>query len=128
MTHSPAAGAVARPKPYPASGAARPPRSVPGFSVIKEVGNFEVVDPANKPVKATSKVKLTVDYTANEIGQVNNDKRKLKLGVYLGGQWRIYHWNQLTDLGDANDYSSPGSIEVEIEGDLSDPPLAWGGG
>jgi hypothetical protein len=92
------------------------------------MGNFAVIAPNAKPVKSTSKALLTVDYTAGEIGQVGNDKRNLKLGVYLGGQWRVYQWNQLTDKGDPNNYTGAGSVELKIEGDLSDPPIAWGGG
>lgn len=127
VIHSAESGARTRPKPYPTSGPGRPPRSITGFTVIKEIGNFEVVDFADHPVSSASKVKLTVAYSADELGQVGNDKRKLKLGVYLGGQWQIYQWNQLTDLGKPNEVDKPGSVEVEIEGDLSDPPLAWGG-
>lgn len=128
VTHSPASGAKTRPKPYPASGAGKPPSTAPGFQVIREVGNFAVIDQGDNPVTSTSKAMLTVAYTADDISQVGNDKRKLKLGVYIGGRWQVYAWSQLADLGDADDLTGPGNVEVEIEGDLSDPPVSWGGG
>jgi hypothetical protein len=130
LEHSPKSGAKVKSKGYAAGPGGRPPGQIPGFKVKREIGNFQLVDSNDndKPVHDKSKVKVTVDYTAADISAVGNNKQNLKLGVYISNAWKVYNWADLKDLGDKHNNTDPGSVVVTIEGDLSDPPMGWGGG
>lgn len=119
----PAERAKLRPKPFPA-------QTPPGFTVHRRVGNFQIVDARrdDQPVTGQSTVELSVDYTSQDLSNVGNDKRKLQLGVFLSGNWRIYSWNDLTDLNAGDPVSRPGTVTAQVTGDLSDPPVGWGSG
>jgi hypothetical protein len=124
LLSSSVAGAQVAPKGYPA-GADRP-AGVAGFQIIREVGNFEVLDPRGAPVQGSSRVRLTVEYSSADVAAAGGDKASLKLGVYLNGRWQVRSWSQLSDMNPGS--PTAGRVEADVEGLLADPPVAWGGG
>lgn len=107
-----------------------PPSQTAGtpFHPRRVIANFMVVDESDRPVSREEnlRVNLRVPYAESDLAGVGNEKRNLKLGVWLGeGEgWRVYPWEDLDDL---NPGARSGTVEVEIEGKLADPPVAWGG-
>ncbi len=107
-----------------------------GFKVHRKVGNFQLVDEnqGDAPVRGISTVELKVNYTRQDLNSVNNDKTKLVLGVFMkratdqNAAWQLHSWSALTDNNASDAKDKPGSVTVEITGDLSDPPVAWGSG
>jgi hypothetical protein len=71
-------------------------------------------------------VKMKVPYTPTDVAAAGDDKTKLKLGVWLTDPegWTVYSWHELEDLNQGN--PTTGVVEVQIQGKLADPPVAWG--
>jgi hypothetical protein len=124
VVRSEVAGARVIPKAYAAGGQ---PEDVPGFNVVEEVGNFQVVDDQGRARQGkTSAVRLTIVYSQKAVEAAGGNKEDLKLGLYIGNQWQIHPWTDLTDLNP--NAESGGRIRLEVIGDLSDPAVAWGSG
>ena len=99
------------------------------FKLVRQLVNFEVLETATKTPAANPTLTLTVCYKQQDITGAGGIE-KLKLGVYLDGEWDyLWEWKQNDPrMVACTEPGFVGAVEVKLKKKWADPPIGWGGG
>ena len=99
------------------------------FEVIKDLVNFAILDTKTKGPAANPSLTLTVCYKQKYVDKAGSIE-KLKLGVYLDGEWDyLWEWKENDpNMVPCTEPGFAGAVQVRLKRKWADPQIGWGGG